>query len=224
MTLVQTGVRVFDAALAGGFTPGTSLLLIGEEGAGATEFALAFARHAAKQEERRVRILSALRSPSRVASEVRALFEGAESSPLLDIRSINVAALLAEPASILEGLDPGSIVLIESADALARAGDASELPVCWRTIADRASDLGILVMLLHSPGTLPPAVEVALAEEADGVLRFAWHEMGPSRRRSLSIVKLRGLAPVLDGAEVPVFEVALHRGVGFSLSRGRSVL
>lgn len=224
MDRVETGVRVLDAALAGGFTPGVSILLVGEEGAGSTEFALAFLRHAAEGGGHVGRVVSTLRSASRVAVEYDALFDVHDHAKALEIQSIDAAKVRADPAAVLEGMRAGDVLLVESADALAASSEGLALAPCWRVMADQAGERGVVVLLLLSAGTLPHAVEAVLAEEADGVLRFAWHESGPSRRRTLTLVKLRGLAPALDGADVPVFEVALHRGVGFSLSRGRSVL
>lgn len=224
MERVATGVRVLDAALAGGFAPGVAVLLVGEEGAGSTEFALAFLRNAAEGGHHVGRVVSALRSATRVARECEMLFDAKGGEKALEIIGVDAAKVRADPSTVLEGLRPGDVLLLESADALAASPEGLALAPCWRSLADQAGERGVVVLLLHSAGTLPHAVEAALAEVADGVLRFAWHETGPTRRRTLSLVKLRGLAPALDGADVPVFEVALHRGVGFSLSRGRSVL
>lgn len=223
MPRVKTGVQTLDAALSGGISPGAVLLLTGEEGAGATEFAFAFLRNAMAQGAQG-RVVSALRSPARVVAEYRDLFEDVAGSQKLEVRAIAGDKLRAFPTSPLEGLQPGDVLVIESADALAPSGDGYTLTPCWREIADGAAEKSVIVMLLHSRGTLPPAVEAALSEAADGVLQFNWVQAGPARRRSLAIVKLRGLSPLMDSAEVPVFDVALQRGVGFSVSRGRSVL
>ena len=223
MTRVQTGVRTLDAALAGGIAPGAALLLTGEEGAGATEFALAFARHAVSNGAQ-ARVVSALRSPARIKAEYGELFEDQEGGKNLEVRAIAGEKLRAMPTFPLEGLRRSDVLIVESADALAPSGDGYTLTPCWRELADGAADTGVIVMLLLSRGTLPPAVEAALGEAADGVLQFTWEQAGPARRRSLAIVKLRGLAPVLDGGEVPLFEIKLQRGSGFSVDRGRSVL
>lgn len=224
MDRVETGVRSLDAALAGGVAPGAALLLTGEEGAGATEFALAFARHVATQDGTQARIISALRSPTRVTAEYHELFEDKTDPKTLEVRAIRGDELRAHPVDVLKGLSRGDVLVIESADALAPSGDGYTLTPCWREIADGAGASGVVVLLLHSRGTLPPAVEAALAEAADGVLQFQWQQSGPARRRMLALVKLRGLSPVLDSTDVPVFEIALQRGSGFSVTRGRSVL
>ena len=221
-TRVKTGVQQLDAALSGGIAAGVVMLLSGEEGAGATEFAFAFARNAMTQGSH-ARIVSALRSPGRVIAEYRDLFED-QSVSTLEVHPIVGEKLRAMPTQPLEGLRERDVLVIESADSLALGGNGHSLTPCWRELADAAGERGIIVMLLHSRGTLDPAVEGAIAEAADAVLQFSWLQAGPARRRSLAIVKLRGLSPVMDGNEVPLFDVALQRGVGFAVSRGRSVL
>ena len=223
MDRIQTGNRSLDAAFAGGIAPGTVLLLKGEEGAGATEFALTVLR-AATGQAHVARFASALRSTGRVRHEYAELFEDQDGGQGLEVRAIFGDKARADPAGILAGLRAGDVLVLESADALAPPGDGVSLLPFWREVADAAGEQGVVVLLLESPGTLPPAVEASLAETADGVLEFLWRDGGSMRRRALAITKLRGLAPGLDGSEVPVFEVALHRGVGFTVSRGKSVL
>lgn len=224
MELVETGVTQIDAALAGGVAAGASLLLAGQEGAGATEFALGFLRHAVSRGKRRARIVSALRSPTRIANEMIALFDDPSAAKAIDIRALDADKLRANPTHILDGLTHGDVLLIESADSLAAPHDAPGFTPCWRVIADEAGDRGVIVMMLEAVGTLPRTVEVALEEAADGIFEFTWQQSGAARRRGFTIVKLRGLSPILEGADVPVFEVALQKGVGISVSRGRSVL
>lgn len=224
MELVPTGVSQIDTALAGGIGAGTSLLLAGHEGAGATEFALGFLRHAASRGKRRARIVSALRSPTRIASELVTLFDDPSAAKPIEIVAIDADKLRANPTHVLDGLSNGDVLLIESADSLASPHDAISFTPCWRVIADEGADRGVVVMMLHSADTLPRPVEAAMEEAADGVLHFSWQQSGAARRRAFTIVKMRGLLPILEGADVPVFEVALQKGIGIIVSRGRSVL
>jgi KaiC/GvpD/RAD55 family RecA-like ATPase len=223
MERVCTGDVTLDAALAGGFTSGASLLVMGEEGAGATEFALGILRAAAEGTDgRRGRFASALRSPSRVRAEIATLFEsGALPFQVVKLDPENIERDLSVA---LDGLHEGDVLVIESADTLFADGDGSRLLAVWHRVADAAAEAGVVVVLLHAPGTLPRGIEAALAEEADGVLRFTWHDGAQLRRRRLDITKLRGLAPCLDGDDVPVFRVALHRGQGISVFMDNNVL
>ncbi|GEM_PF-6660450 len=224
MERVQTGSRVLDAALAGGITPGTSLLVSGEEGAGATEFALTLL-HAASlaKEGHKAMFASALRSAARVRAEVAALFEdGAEAK--IEVRVLRSAIAPDDVAELLAGLQKGDVLVVESADSLAKPGDGWSVMPLWHELADAAHAQGVVLLLLHAPGTLPAPVEAHLAEGADGVLRFSWQDGGPARRRILVISKLRGLAPVLGGDHVPLFEVALEPGLGYTISMENSVV
>ena len=224
MERVETGSRVLDTALAGGIPAGSILFVSGEEGAGATEFALTILRAASKPGSgHKARFASALRSAPRIRRELDALFEG-EAARVIDVCKLTAAATRKDMEALISDLGPGDVLAIESADSLAVLGDGFGLIPIWHDLADAASAKGVVVILLHSPGTLPSPVEAGLAETADGVLRFTWQDGGPVRRRILAISKLRGLAPVLDGDQVPVFEVALQRGIGFSVSVERSVV
>jgi len=220
MERVETGSRVLDTALAGGIPRGATLFVSGEEGAGATEFALTLLRSAT---EGKGHFISALRSPQRVKRELELLFD-AKTAGAIDVTQIPGSVTRAQLADKTKDLGEGDVLVIESADSLAVPGDGFGLLPLWHDLADLATARGAVVVLLHAPGTLPPPVEAGLAETADGVLRFTWLDGGPVRRRVLAIHKLRGLAPVLDGDEVPVFEVALERGVGYSVSLEQSVV
>ena len=222
---VQTGSRVLDAALAGGLPRGASLLVSGEEGAGATEFALTVLKTIAGDKSgHKARFVSAMRSAPRVTEEMKELFEEPKPIAGLDIVMMASNVTPKDAENILSGLDKGDVLVIESADSLAVLGDGYGLIPFWRALGNEAAARGITVLLLHAHGTLPMPVEHALAQIADGVLRFTWHDGGPSHRRQLEIPKLRGLAPVLDGDQVPIFEVALSKGVGFTVSRERSLV
>jgi KaiC/GvpD/RAD55 family RecA-like ATPase len=224
MERVETGSRVLDTALAGGIPLGATLFVSGEEGAGATEFALTLLRRACPPGGKaKARFVSALRSPTRVRRELELLFD-AQTAGAIEVAQLPGSVTRAQLQAKASDLHEGDVLVIESADTLAVPGDGFGLLPLWHELADLASERGLIVVLLHAPGTLPPPVEAGLAETADGVLRFTWLDGGPVRRRVLAIHKLRGLAPVLDGDEVPVFEVALQRGVGFSVSLERSVV
>lgn len=225
MERLGTGSPILDSALAGGFPEGSAFLVSGDDGAGATEFALTLLRRAALDHKpSKVRFASALRSAHRAGHEYEALFEGSASLPSVDFQVLDAPWALDHAEELLAGFGAHDVLVLESADAIAESAGRDRLAHFWRGVADEADRVGATVFLLHVPGTLPHALEVALAEEADGVLRFAWHDSGPSRRRTLVISKIRGLAPMLDGDQVPVFEVALQRGLGFTISRGKSVL
>lgn len=215
---------MLDAALAGGLPSGATLLVTGEEGAGGAEFVLSILRATALAKVHVARFSSALRAPARVARELNQIFDDEKASTKLDVRAIDAKTLRQGPEALLAGLNKGDVLALESAQSLTVAGREAEFTTLWREIGDTAAERGICVILLHARGSLPRETEVALAEQADGVVDFTWFDGGTARRRVLTITKMRGLSTALDGEQVPVFEVGLHRGVGFSLARGKSVL
>ncbi|HLE97431.1 MAG TPA: hypothetical protein VI997_08690 [Candidatus Thermoplasmatota archaeon] len=222
---IPTGSLALDAALGGGLPIGVAVLVEAEEGAGSTEFALSVLRAVVRARGgHHVRFLSALRSPARVEAEARELFADARDAQAIDIRAIRPDQAAADCLAALEDLGPGDVLVIESASALARFEAGKDLAMLMQNLGNIASETASLVLLLHAPGTLPPQVECSLAEAADGFLSFRWRDGGPTRRRILMIKKLRGLAPVLDGEQIPVFEVSLHKGVGFAMSKVRNLV
>lgn len=225
MERVATGSRILDGLLHGGLPPGTAVLVDSEEGAGGTEFAMAVL-HAALEgaKPHKARYLTTLRSAARLEDELEALFPDKKLSGKVDLQETEPQVILADPSAVVKGLARGDVVVLESADTLVNGASATELLPLWRKLGDAAQASGALVILLHAHGTLSPQLDRALHEGADVILTFTWHSGGPVRRRQLCIPKLRGLAPIVDGEQVPVFDVALHRGMGFAISRDKSVI
>lgn len=215
---VSTGNATLDAALGGGFRRGDSVLVEGEEGAGATELALTVLDKLASSGGATPRFASALRSPARVARELADLFHREGKPPAVDVRAMPKDG----PVALLADLPPGSVLALESASALARTME--DVVAVMGQLADRAHEQGVLLLVLSTPATMPRDVEAALAETADAVLSFQWLESGTARRRLLRVKKVRGLAPVLDGEQIPVYEVGLHRGRGFDISKVKSLI
>lgn len=225
MERLPTGCVALDAALAGGLPAGAAVLVTGEDGAGATEFAMTVLRAVARSRKDAVaRFASASRRPERASREAETLFESAADAALLDWVPIDPTQAARSCLQALRGPRPPKALVLESARRLAEAEGPGGFLRLWSALAEEAHASGCLVILLHAPGTLAPDVEAALREDADAVLHFSWHEGGASRRRVLVLRKLRGLAPALSGEHVPVFEVSLEPGIGYGLSRARSVL
>jgi len=222
MERMHTGSRVLDAAFDGGIPWGCSLFVTGEEGAGATEFALALLHERAQGHAHRAMFASALRSASRVRDEITQIFDAKDASgvEVLSLGSQDPRALL----DVLADLKRGDVLALESADTLVPTPQGHAIAPLWHELADAAHARGVVLVLLHAPGTLPTAVEAALAESADGVLRFHWQEGGPSRKRVLAIAKLRGIVKLLGSEHVPLFEVGLEKGLGYSISQENSVV
>ena len=222
---VPTGNPILDTALGGGLPAGALLLLDGEEGAGATEFALSILRGVARgQMGRKARFSTVLRPAASVAREAAALFEDEKLGATIEVQVMDPANAPEGCRVALKGLAGGDVLVLESAAALYRALPERAFTSILQGLRDAVAEAGATVLVLHASGSIPATVEAEMAEVADGVFSFRWRDGGTSRRRLLAVTKLRGLAPILDGDEVPVYEAGLHRGLGFSLSQVKSVV
>lgn len=221
MTRLTTGCRPFDEALGGGLPRGSTLVIEGPHGVGSTEFALSLLR--AAEPPGKATFASALRAPARARSEAAELL-GTQATESISFSPIHPQSAEKDAIRLVEALGEGDVLVLESASALARAPKVRDVVSLVERLADPVHARGALLLILHAPGTLPRQVENGIQEAVDGVFTFAWRDGGPTRRRSLFITKLRGLAPALDGEQVPVFEAILQSGVGYSVSRVRSVV
>lgn len=215
---IPSGNSVLDDALGGGLRAGSLVLVEGDAGAGATEFALAVLAGAVHRDTGAVsRFATGLRAPERAKAEAEALLgdkiaASVRFSALGDDRGDGCFRAIAE-------MGRGDVLVIESTSAF-----TADLPPLMRALGDATAATGALVLLLHAPGTLPHGSEVALRDAADVCVAFSWKDGGLSRRRLMTIAKVRGLAPMLEAEDVPVFEVALRHGIGIGVSRVKAVL
>lgn len=221
---IVTGNSVLDTILGGGLLPGKLLLIEGQGGAGSTEFVLTILRGVARTNMgRSCRFASALRSPERVRREMTELFSEKDAA-LLEVVPLDAQDAWRGFKAVLAGLEAGDIVALESTAALHRAVPGGNLASPLQVLADAANETGVTVLVLHTHGSLPREEENCVTELADGTFTFVWRDGGTTRRRLMFLSHLRGLAPILDGEEIPVFEVALHQGAGFTLSRVKNVV
>lgn len=214
---VPSGNAVLDEGLGGGFREGSLVLVEGESGAGATEFVLGVAADAARGRKVTSRFATGLRAPERAAREARDLLGETAAA------SIRFCALGNDPARtcqvLLEGLGRGDVLVVESTSTF-----GSDLPLLTRQLGDLAAASGAVVLLLHAPGTLPARDEAGVRDACDACVSFTWKDGGLARRRLMALSKMRGLAPMLETDDVPVFEVALRHGIGIGVSRVKAVL
>lgn len=226
---VSTGNPFLDASLDGGLPSGMIILVEGEEGAGSTEFAFAALRAALKR-GRRARFLSELRSSNRINAEACALLGDASIASAIDMSGTEMVNSmlrhhLAQTCALaVADLDRGDVLVIESVSALYRGGDAHSLATFVQNLGDGAAATGALVCLLHATGSVPDEVAALVKESVDGHVVFGWRDGTASRRRVLTVPKLRGLAAVVEGEQVPIFEFDLVRGAAFRVSRVKNVV
>lgn len=218
---VPTGDALLDAALGGGLPLGAITLVEGPDGAGATEFALASLRAVAKAGHVG-RFLTALRSALRVEREAASLFESAKDASMIGVQAAD-RHVAEECMKALRGLATGDLLVVEALSALHHEKAEGEPESVLRRLGDTASSSGVTVLLLHTPGSVPAEVEALARETVDAHFVFGWRDGGSTRQHTLTVPKLRGLAPALEGAKVTVFEVLLERGAGFVVSTVKNV-
>lgn len=215
------GNVILDGALGGGLPAGSLVLLRGESGAGAHEFAFG-ALGAALESGRSGAWASALRSAGRVARQAADALP-AQAAPLLRAIELRPRSLAQDCLDAASSLDARHVLAVESAAALHQGiGDAAFAELLSE-LAEAAFHADGLILLLHTPGALAPETEARLEESCDAVLTFRWREGSTMRRRILGIDKMHGRAPALASEEVPVFEVGVQQGGGLSLSRVRNL-
>lgn len=220
--LLSTGNAPLDHALGGGLPAGSLVLVRADEGAGATELALCVLRAAVQRAAgARVLFLSATRSAARIQREARELFDDEKAVSAIECMTIGAQGTPEFPLD----LHAGDVVVVESAASLARALPAKDLASRAQAMGELAQTTGALVILLETQGTLPPVVAATLGEMCDGLLLLRWREGSTMRRRVLEVVKRCGLiGGAGDGDEIPVYEVGVRRGSGFSVSQVTNVL
>lgn len=217
-----TGDPTFDLALGGGLPDGL-LLLVGEVGAGAAEFAACLMRAALTSHRGdRALLVSALRSGERARHQLSQLFEDEKLAASVECLPLSHGSFDLSASLVAWG--GARVVVIETAASLGPSSPRGDVAALGVMLADFAARAHALVVVECGTGTLPPDALARLEEAADGVLRFSWRHGGTMSRRTMQLVKLRGLAPILETDEVPVFEISLRRGDGIVVSRVTNVV
>jgi hypothetical protein len=189
---LATGVDGLDEALGGGLPAGDLVALVAPPTSGAERLLYAFGA------ENPTRYLSTLRPPAEVHGAMAAvdLPEGA-----VDVRQVDGDGLLDDPADHLSGLDAGSVVVVDPATELERAGEDR-----YRSFLDdlkRHCRTTESVAVLHCPRTTPRTLrrDLTLAR-ADTTLVLHREVDSEGSRSYLDVGKFRhGLPPA---APIPV--------------------
>lgn len=219
--LVPTGNTVLDDGLGGGLPSGSLFQVDGEPGSGSVEFALSVLKGASASGHSIATFASVLRSPGRVLREADALFpDGHRIAPVALPLPLDPARCLV----LANELGPGDVLAFESLAGLSQAAGGDALVPLVRDLAEAAERSQGIILVLHTTGSLPPEVEARLSEVVDGNFCFLWRDGGTTRRRFLRVGRLRGLAPMIEQEEVPIFEVGLRKGAGFTISRVKNVI
>jgi hypothetical protein len=177
---LSTGVSGLDDALGGGIPPGDLVALVAPPTSGAERLLYAFG--AANP----TRYCSTLRPPPEVDGAMAAI--GVDAG--VDVRSVEADALLGDPADHLSGLDAGSVVVIDPATELERAGE--ERYRSFLNDLKRHSRTTESVAVLHCPRTTPRTLRRDLTLARADTTLVLHREVDPDGSRSyLDVGKFR---------------------------------
>jgi KaiC/GvpD/RAD55 family RecA-like ATPase len=150
--------------------------------------------------------------PSEWASVRSPLLSGTPASFAPDGGPVRALADAAER----EG--PNRLVIVDSlTDLLVRRGiDASDLLTLLKGLRRRAKEWNGVVYLLLSEGVAPPAVEQAVIDSVDVVLRFSWvtSQNRSHRQRSMLIQKSMSMLSHLPAEYHGRFVIRVNAGNG----------
>lgn len=185
---IPTGVEGLDVALGGGIPAGDLVALVAPPTSGAERLLYAFGI------DNPTRYCSTLRPPAEVRDAMAAAGIPDER---VDVRSTDGDDLLGTPADHLSGLDAGSVVVVDPATALERAGEER-----YRSFLEdlkRHCRTTESVAVCHCPRTTPRTLrrDLTLARaDTTVVLR---REVGTGTTRSyLDVGKFRHGRPPTD--------------------------
>lgn len=182
---LSTGVPGLDDALGGGIPAGDMVALVAPPTSGAERLLYAFGT------ANPARYCSTLRPPPEVNGSMAAV--GFDAG--VDVRSVDADALLGDPVDHLSGLDAGSVVIIDPATELERAGEDR-----YRAFLDdlkRHCRTTESVAVLHCPRTTPRTLRRDLTLARADTTLVLHREVDSSGTRSyLDVGKFRhGRAP-----------------------------
>jgi hypothetical protein len=177
---LSTGVPGLDDALGGGVPAGDLVALVAPPTSGAERLLYAFGT------ANPTRYCSTLRPPSEVNGAIAAV--GLDGQ--VDVRSVDADALLGDPADHLSGLDAGSVVVVDPATELERAGEDR-----YRSFLDdlkRHCRTTESVAVLHCPRTTPRTLRRDLTLARADTTFVLHREVDPDGTRShLDVGKFR---------------------------------
>jgi KaiC/GvpD/RAD55 family RecA-like ATPase len=180
---LSTGVTGLDGALGGGLPAGDLVALVAPPTSGAER--LLYALGSANP----TRYLSTLRPPAEVHDAMAAV-DLPDDDDDVDLRAVDADALLDTPADHLSGLDAGSVVVVDPATELERAGEDR-----YRSFLDdlkRHCRTTESVAVCHCPRTTPRTLRRDLTLGRADTTLVLHREVDPDGSRSyLDVGKFR---------------------------------
>lgn len=201
---VSTGVKRLDEMLAGGFLPGSMVLVRGAPGTGKTALALQFLIHGATQCSENGLLISFEEFPSSLYRDAEALgwdLRALERSGVLHLMFTSpevFVASLHHPESRLNQLiveaDIRRLVLDSVTHLNRLTDDPQELRQIYASVANGLRREGITAMLLGEEGRFEyhRADRGGLSFIVDTIILLRYVEIESTMQRALVVLKMRG--------------------------------
>ncbi|NLF00238.1 MAG: hypothetical protein GX601_04590 [Anaerolineales bacterium] len=201
---VTTGVKGLDGMLAGGFVPGSMVLLRGAPGTGKTSLALQFLIHGAVEHNESGILISFEEFPSSLYRDAEGLgwdLKGAERSGKLHLLFTSPEVFLASlrtPNSpinrLLQTADIRRLVLDSVSHFSRLTSDLHELRHIYATVANGLRREQVTALLVGEEGRaeFQRVDKGGLSFIADTIMLMRYVEVDSAMQRALVVLKMRG--------------------------------
>ena len=237
---IPFGISRLDSLLEGGAPPGSVVLLSGEAGAGAREFAYTSASKSTLEQEFRYTLSDDI--VDSVIKDIEYLDLSTEyfqssripkdwylgrTTELSDLSGGgNREKVLSVLGDYLTEHASGNLIVFDSITDLlsAMADDLTwqDIPMLIRGLKRAAEQWGGLVLILASEETLESTQLGQLSDAASGTINFSWETGGSKRARVMVVKQFRGVLSRLEDEDIVQFEGEIHEG-GYDLSNVRKI-
>jgi circadian clock protein KaiC len=207
---VSTGITGLDRILDGGLPQGRTTFLVGPTGSGKTTLALQFALEGVRRGERCLYV-NFEENPSQLAQQVASL--GGDPARLQMLyRSpveLQIDSIVTEIFNAVAHNEVRRVVVDGVRDLLLAASDSQRVYDYLYALAQHFAARDVLALFTYEQGA--GESELRLSALADNIIQLDV-EVGETTRRTLRVVKARGLAHKLDKAEVRIGKAGVHVG------------
>jgi circadian clock protein KaiC len=199
---VSTGVKGLDENLGGqGFFKATSVLVTGKSGTGKSSLAAAFALAACERSERCL-YFSFEESAAQITRNMKSVgidLEPHQKNGLLTFRSFRptfrgLEEHLVSVAQETDRVKPACVVL-DPITSFVTVGDEAEIKSMLSRILDLVKRRGITLFLtaLTAGSNQPDAIDIHMSSLVDTWMGLDLERIGQTRRRTIYIIKSRGM-------------------------------
>lgn len=152
---------------------------------------------------------------------------GGEIESIDQLKSASQKSLPEMLMTTLNSHTPNNLVILDSLTDLIKSDSMTwpDLIFFLKGVQRMSKVWGGLIYALLSAGLVEEYKQEEIADCADGVLMFQWEDVGPTeRRRTMQIIKFRGLLPQLEEDNVTKFETKFTATTGFEATKVKMIM